>query len=82
MRGATPWFPIIVKDSWLSKFSIAREFTGKNWLGGTTVRVGVNNVFNAEPPFGLGAATDTDGYLRGFGDPRGRAYYLEVSRKF
>ena len=73
---------LIVKDSWLSKASIAREFTGKNWLGGTTVRVGVNNVFNAEPPFGLGAASDTDGYLRGFGDPRGRAYYLEVSRKF
>ncbi len=73
---------LIVKDSWLSKASIAREFTGKNWLGGTTVRVGVNNVFNTEPPFGLGAASDTDGYLRGFGDPRGRAYYLEVSRKF
>lgn len=73
---------LIVPDSWLSKVSVAREFTGKNWLGGTTVRFGVNNLFNAEPPFGLGAASDTDGYLRGFGDPRGRAYYLEVSRKF
>jgi hypothetical protein len=73
---------LIVRDSWLSKASVAREFTGKNWLGGTTVRFGVNNLFNAEPPFALGASSDTDGYLRGFGDPRGRAYYLEVSRKF
>ena len=70
---------LIVGDSWLSKASLGHEFTGKNWLGGTSVRIGVNNVFDATPPF---AASESDGYLRGFGDPRGRAYYLELSKKF
>jgi iron complex outermembrane receptor protein len=72
---------LIVEDSWLSRFSVGREFRGPGWLGRSSLRLGVNNVFDAEPPFGLGASSDTDGYLRGFGDPRGRSYYVEFSKR-
>jgi iron complex outermembrane receptor protein len=78
-----PWISsegyLIVDDSWVSKISVTRQFRGDGWLRDSAIRVGVNNVFDAEPPFGLGG--DTDGYLRGFGDPRGRAFYVEISKR-
>ncbi len=78
-----PWISsegfLIVDEAWVSKFSVTRQIRRSGWLGNSSVRVGVNNVFDAEPPFGLGG--DTDGYLRGFGDPRGRAYYVEISKR-
>ena len=71
---------LIVDDQWISRLSVGRQFRGQGLLGGTTVRLGVNNVFDAEPPFALGG--DADGYMRGFGDPRGRAWYVELSKRF
>lgn len=73
---------LIVDESWLSKFSVGRQFRGSGWLANSSVRVGVNNLFNKAPPFALGASSDSDGYLRGFGDPRGRAWYAEFSKHF
>ncbi len=73
---------LIVDRSWLTNFNVARNFTGKSWWGHSTVRVGVNNVFNREPPFALGASSDSDGYLRGFGDPRGRAFSVDLTKRF
>ena len=73
---------LIVDRSWLTNLNVARSFTGKSWWGHSTVRVGVNNVFNKEPPFALGASSDSDGYLRGFGDPRGRAFSIELAKHF
>lgn len=70
---------LIVDESWVSKISVTRQIRRSGWLGNSSVRIGVNNVFDAEPPFGLGG--DTDGYLRGFGDPRGRAYFIEFSKR-
>jgi outer membrane receptor protein involved in Fe transport len=73
---------LIVKRSWLTNLSVTRQFNGPGILGRTSVRLGVNNVFDVEPPFGLGASSDTDGYLRGFGDPRGRAFSVELAKRF
>lgn len=69
----------IVAASWVSKASVTRHFRGDAWWGNSSVRLGVNNVFDREPPFGLGG--DTDGYLRGLGDPRGRTWFIEVTKK-
>ena len=71
---------LIVADQWVSKLSFGRQFRGQGWLGNSSVRVGVNNLFDVEPPFALGG--DADGYMRGFGDPRGRAYYVELTKRF
>lgn len=71
---------LIVDDHWISRLSLGRQFRGKGWFGGTHVRVGVNNLFDAEPPFALGG--DSDGFMRGIGDPRGRAWYVELSKRF
>ena len=67
----------IVRDSFTLNANLARRFKA-GLLRGTTVRVGVNNVFDREPPF----APDNTGTSLGSFDPRGRAYYAEVSRKF
>ncbi|MDP3073602.1 MAG: TonB-dependent receptor [Opitutaceae bacterium] len=71
---------LIVGDQWVSRLNVSRQFRGKGWLGNTSVRIGINNLFDAQPPFALGG--DTDGYLRGFGDPRGRAFNLELTKRF
>ena len=71
---------LIVKDQWISKLSFGRQFRGQGWLGNSSVRVGINNLFDVEPPFALGG--DADGYMRGFGDPRGRAWYVELTKRF
>jgi len=73
---------LIVKNQWISKLSFGRQFRGQGWLGNSSVRVGINNLFDAKPPFALGASSDSDGYLRGFGDPRGRAYFVELTKRF
>lgn len=73
---------LIVESSWLTNFSVTRQFSGAGLLGRTSVRLAVSNVFDAEPPFGIGASSDTDGYLRGFGDPRGRAFSVELTKRF
>ncbi|MEN9635570.1 MAG: hypothetical protein RL077_3974, partial [Verrucomicrobiota bacterium] len=64
----------------VSKLSFGRQFRGQGWLGNSSVRVGVNNLFDVEPPFALGG--DADGYMRGLGDPRGRAWYVELTKRF
>jgi outer membrane receptor protein involved in Fe transport len=71
---------LIVDDQWVSRLSVGRQFRGNGWMGGTTVRIGVNNIFDVDPPFALGG--DADGYMRGFGDPRGRAWHVEVGKRF
>jgi len=48
------------------------------WLTNMSVRIGVNNVFDAWPPL----ADETFGYFTGSANPRGRQFTLELSRKF
>jgi outer membrane receptor protein involved in Fe transport len=68
----------IVEESWLSRISLGRKFED-GWLKGAAVRLGVNNLFDAEPPFALSG--ETDGFFRGIGDPRGRSFYVELSKR-
>ncbi|MBL9200258.1 MAG: TonB-dependent receptor [Opitutaceae bacterium] len=67
----------IVRDDFTLNAHLARRFTN-GLLRDTTVRLGMNNVFDREPPF----AADNTGTALGSHDPRGRAFYAEVSRKF
>ncbi len=51
----------------------------RSWLSGVALRLGVNNVTDIEPPL-----ADADvGYQRGAGtNPRGRAFYSQLSKQF
>ena len=50
----------------------------RSWLRGVTVRGGINNVFDAEPP----PAALASSYQVGTADPRGRQFTFELSRSF
>ncbi|MFM9078646.1 MAG: TonB-dependent receptor domain-containing protein, partial [Opitutaceae bacterium] len=67
--------PFLNHNAWLSY----RFDRGANrWLRGVSVRLGLNNVFDFEPPL----ADETYGYAGGSANVRGRQATLEVSRKF
>lgn len=59
---------------------VAYRFEGadQSWLRGVSVRIGVGNVFDAEPS----AAAVASAYQVGTADPRGRQFSLEVARQF
>lgn len=67
----------IVEDDLTVNANLARRFKD-GLLRGMTVRIGVNNVFDQDPPF----APDNAGTNLGSYDPRGRAFYVELTRKF
>lgn len=57
-------------------------FDSRPWgrlLAGTELRIGVQNVFNTEPPFDASNATT---YYSGYGDPRLAAYTISLKRRF
>ncbi len=71
----------VVSDSLSYNTSVSYRFRAKNkWIGDTTVRVGVVNLLDKEPPL----SSDSRGY-----DPsvynlmaRGRTYSLQLTRQF
>jgi hypothetical protein len=68
--------PFATHNAYLN-YSFPRR--ARNWLSGISLRAGVNNVFDVEPPI---ADSDT-GYQRGAGtNPRGRAFYSQISKTF
>ena len=70
----------IVKDYLTYNVSVARHFKGDNrWLGNSTLRLGVNNLFDQDPPF---SNRSSQGYDSGTADARGRVGYVELTRKF
>ncbi|MBA3386117.1 MAG: TonB-dependent receptor, partial [Chthoniobacterales bacterium] len=52
----------------------------QRWLDNTTIRVGVNNVFDEAPPFNAGAFNDN--YDTSLYSLRGRYYYVGLNKKF
>jgi iron complex outermembrane recepter protein len=48
------------------------------WLQGASVRLGMNNVLDTEPPL----TPDQYGYRSGAANPRGRQFTMEVSKRF
>jgi outer membrane receptor protein involved in Fe transport len=49
-------------------------------LGGTTIQVGVNNIFDKQPPFSANALND--GYDTSLYNNEGRFYYVSISKNF
>ncbi len=57
-----------------------RAHAWQQWLDKTTIRIGVNNIFDEPPPFNAGAFNDN--YDTSLYSLRGRFYYIDVSKKF
>jgi iron complex outermembrane receptor protein len=68
-----------VKDS--SRWNLSGIFTG---LKDVTVRVGVRNLFDEDPPFTAVSSygSHAAGYAASFTDPRGRFYYASLGYQF
>ena len=54
------------------------EFDGGGVFNGTRMRVGVNNLFDKEPPL----ADETNGYFSDYHSARGRFLYFELRKEF
>ena len=50
------------------------------WLNGTTVTVGMNNIFDQDPPFV--AAAFENGYDESAFDIKGRFWYVALKKRF
>ena len=50
------------------------------WLNGTTITVGMNNVFDQPPPFVAGAFEN--GYDESTADTKGRFWFVELKKRF
>jgi iron complex outermembrane receptor protein len=50
------------------------------WLNGTTITLGMQNVFDSDPPFV--AAAFSDGYDASLADVKGRFCYIQLKKKF
>ena len=68
-------FPV---DDWLVVNGSTSYNWGDGWLAGTTVRLGVNNILNEDPPL----ADEVFGYYATLHDNRGRYYYVQFSESF
>jgi outer membrane receptor protein involved in Fe transport len=50
------------------------------WLNGTTITLGVNNVFDLAPPFVAGA--NENGYDEQTANIKGRTWYVALRKRF
>jgi outer membrane receptor protein involved in Fe transport len=70
----------VVHGSHSSNVFVGHRFVAKSrWFNGASLRVGVNNLFDAKPPL----AADSRGYEAGLYNvvARGRSYSLQVTKK-
>jgi outer membrane receptor protein involved in Fe transport len=51
------------------------------WLNGTTITLGVQNVFDSDPPF-VGFAFGFNGYDPSLADIKGRFLYVQLKKRF
>ena len=55
----------------------------REWLNGTTLTAGMNNVFDQDPPFGFGAlGFGENGYDESTFSIKGRFWYLDLKKRF
>jgi iron complex outermembrane recepter protein len=50
------------------------------WLNGTTITLGMNNIFDLDPPFAAGAFENA--YEESNFDIKGRFYYVALKKPF
>lgn len=67
-----------VKDQFVVNFSIAYTINNNTPLDGTRLRIGVNNVFDKDPPL----ADETYGFYSELYTARGRVIHIELRKKF
>lgn len=67
-----------VDEYWVTNASIGYAFR-EGTLKGLRLRVGMNNVFNEDPPF---YPASSSGYNSDYSDPRGRVTYVEAKFSF
>ncbi len=68
----------------MAKWAPAPKSDGFDWrtiLAGTRIAVGVDNVWDTQPPF-TANSSDTLGYDPDYADPTGRFLYAEITKKF
>ncbi|WP_187775733.1 TonB-dependent receptor [Luteimonas suaedae] len=65
-------------DDWLTVNSSLKYAFDSGPLRGTSLRIGVNNIADKDPPL----ADETFGYLTKLHNNRGRFWYLQVSKSF
>ena len=66
-------------EDWISHNTYVNYRFGRRsheWLRGMSVRVDINNVIDSDPPL----ADESRGYRTGGSNPRGRQYYLQLSK--
>jgi iron complex outermembrane receptor protein len=68
-------FPV---DDWLVFNAAASYRLSRGWATGTTIRLGVNNVTDEDPPL----ADEPFGYYATLHDNRGRYYYVQLTKSF
>src|SRR5437868_1635645 len=52
------------------------------WLNNTTITLGVQNVFDEDPPFVAGSGEDVNGYDESLATIKGRFWYLQLKKRF
>jgi len=70
------WIEDVIQHSAHLQHTFGRR--SNKFIRGVTARFGVSNIFDEEPPI----ADESRGYQGGTVSAKGRAYYLELSRKF
>ena len=68
----------VVDEYSVTNASVAYSFE-EGFMKDTRVRVGVNNLFDEDPPF---YPASSAGYNSSYSDPRGRIFYFEIARRF
>lgn len=63
-------------------FAVGYKFTNLRWVNGMTVRVGVNNAFNYQPPVAPYDLQETLADIGTYGGAVGRIFYVDASYKF
>ncbi len=70
--------PLVLEDQWIVNLSAGYAFSSGP-LDGTTLRIGVNNVADKDPPLYM---TATDGYDSSYYNAKGRQWHMQLNRKF
>jgi len=67
--------------TWDANFSYSLFKNVENWLGDTRLTVGVDNIFDKDPPLTVAGLNNSSGYPGHLYSPQGRFWYLSVTKK-
>ncbi len=70
---------LLVDAQWIANASVGYRFSEDSMLAGTSMRVGVNNLFDEDPPLYMGSS---DGFDSSYHSAKGRQIFVQLSHKF